>query len=210
MLALTLPWCLQCFLGAMCTFEHVLGRLVELPHDVLLDVHLLQLFKVSQWPYHDACNDFYVPCVLLNIFSGDLLRSPMLSLSMFPYNKCLISIEKSRANTHPLRLFPQLKIPLQVQYNISLWNARVSEMVQFLVNRSCGPDVDLFQKHLINWGDDWQRVTLPPSYLTLKFDECWQKIDWVPSCSLPNRIKTSLKWRRSSVFCFLWLGELWI
>ena len=35
-------------------------------------------------------------------------------------NKCLISIEKSRANTYPLRLFPQLKIPLQVQYNISL------------------------------------------------------------------------------------------
>ena len=44
-------------------------------------------------------------------------------------NKCLISNEKSRANTYPLWLFPHLKIPLQVQYNIHFEMQKVSEMV---------------------------------------------------------------------------------
>ena len=31
----------------MCTSEHVLGRLVEVHHVVLLDVHLLQLLQLA-------------------------------------------------------------------------------------------------------------------------------------------------------------------
>ena len=31
----------------MCTFEHVLSRLVEVHHVVLLDVHLLQLLQLA-------------------------------------------------------------------------------------------------------------------------------------------------------------------
>ena len=37
----------------------------------------------SHWPFHDAYKVFNVPCVLLNMFLADLLKSTMLSFSMY-------------------------------------------------------------------------------------------------------------------------------